>query len=349
MRLSFRFLRVVRAAGVLAVLTACEHKELCFNHAEHAPRSNVRVVATYEREWQFPYHNLTDWANDPDWAALCTTPYDALRPGLPDGLRVQVYNTDGTNSINNIPAQGGIANMSEGHHAILFFNNDTEYIVFGNMSDYAQASATTRTRSRSTYMGNSCIQNSRDENTVNPPDMLYGSYLSAYDAQRTVEPDELSVVMHPLVFTYVVRFRFTHGLEYVALARGALSGMAQSVWLNSGHTGSERATVLFDCTLEPGGPQAHVRSFGVPDFPNEHYITRGDNAYGLNLEVRLRNGKMKSFDFDVTDQVERQPQGGVIVVDGIEIDDEGTAGSGSGFDVDIDDWGEFEDIPFPLN
>lgn len=341
--------RIVTAAMLMPTLAACEHKELCFNHPDHAPRSNVRVMADYEREWEFPYHGNTDWANHPAWESTFGMPYDALRPPLPDGLRVQVYNTDGTNAIANIPTEGGIVPMSEGHHAILFYNNDTEYIVFSDIHDYARAQATTRTRTRSTYMGNSYITNSRDESTVNPPDMLYGSYLARYDARSTVEPDVLQVAMHPLVYTYLVRFEFARGLEYVALARGALAGMARSVWLNSGHTGSDKATVLFDCTVEPFGPQAVVRSFGVPDFPNDHYITRGNNAYGLNLEVRLKNGKLKSFDFDITDQVERQPQGGVITVGGIEIsDEEGKPDGGGGFDVDINDWGEYQDIPFPL-
>lgn len=68
----------------------------------------------------------------------------------------------------------------------------------------------------------------------------------------------------------------------------------------------------------------------------------------MNLEVRLKNGNLKSFDFDVTDQVAAQPQGGVIVVSGIEIPDEEGMEGGSGFDVDVDGWGEFEDIELPF-
>lgn len=64
--------------------------------------------------------------------------------------------------------------------------------------------------------------------------MLYGNYMENYTAERKIEADELPVTMHPLVFTYLVRYEFSHGLEYVALARGALAGMAGAVWLNSG-------------------------------------------------------------------------------------------------------------------
>ena len=58
------------------------------------------------------------------------------------------------------------------------------------------------------------------------------------------------------------------------------------------------------------------------------------------------NGKILNYFFDITDQVADQPHGGVISVDGIKIsDDEGGGSQGSGFDVDVDGWGEFKDVP----
>jgi hypothetical protein len=68
----------------------------------------------------------------------------------------------------------------------------------------------------------------------------------------------------------------------------------------------------------------------------------------LNLYVKLRNGKDSTFEWDVTDQVKAQPHGGVIIVKDIVIPEaQGMSGSG-GFDVDVDDWGEYEDVPLPL-
>ena len=273
--------------------------------------------------------------------------YEARRPGTPECLGVQIYIEDRAYSVVNVAPEGDIVQMSPGEHSLLLYNNDTEYIVFDDMQSYSRARATTRTRSRSSYMGNSYMEDN-DENTVNAPDMLYGNYMESYTAERKTETDLLPVTMHPLVFTYLVRYEFSHGLEYVALARGALSGMAEAVWLNSGRTSEESATVLYDCTLQDFGAQASVRSFGIPDYPNEHYTTRAGGQYGLNLEVRLKNGDIKTFDFDVTEQVAAQPQGGVIVVSGIEISDEEGQKGGSGFEVDVNDWGEYEDVELPL-
>jgi len=79
-----------------------------------------------------------------------------------------------------------------------------------------------------------------------------------------------------------------------------------------------------------------VKSFGIPDYPGDHYgdgTRTTERSYHLNLEVRLHNGAMKTFEFDVTDQVKAQPRGGVIIVsDGLVItDEEGAAGSRRGF------------------
>lgn len=333
--------------GMLMLFSSCEHKDLCFDHDAHALKSEVRIETQYKKEWQYTYGNATDWKDFPLWQESFGMAYDDLRPGMPDGLRVQVYNADGSDDIINTVPEGGLVYMRPGKHSLLFYNNDTEYIVFDEMHSFAEAKATTRTRSRSSYMGNSYMDK-ENEKTVNQPDMLYGSYLESYLAKPSVVTDVISVTMHPLVFTYLIRYEFSHGVKYVSLARGALAGMAQAVWLGSGRTSDEAATILFDCTVEDFGTQALVRSFGIPDFPNEHYGTRRDCKYGLNLEIRLNNGKIRSFDFDVTDQVTAQPQGGVIVVSGIEITDEEGEEGGSGFDVDVEDWGDYEDIELPL-
>lgn len=328
---------------ILLPLFASCRKDLCFNHDEHSYTVKVDAVTSWEQEWERAYDHV--WTDE--WDDSWQLAYDDLRPEKADGVCVVVY-ADGGGALSetNLPSDGGrILSLSEGTHDLLFYNNDTEYIVFNNTSQAASVTATTRTLTRSSFAALHA-----EERTVNQPDMLYGCFEDNHVAERTLEPVQLPVTLHPLVYTYLVRYEFSHGQQYVALARGALAGMAESVYLNDGHTGNEAATVMFDCSLTDYGVEARVHSFGVPNYPGDHY-TRADGSsaqYHLNLEVRLTNGNYKTFEFDITRQVEGQPRGGVIIVTGIEVTDEEGAGSNGAFVPDVDGWGDYIDIPLPV-
>lgn len=327
---------------LLLVLASCNHQELCYDHPPHANRYHINVIADYRLDWEEPYG---DWNWKNNWPEHYL-PYEGFRPVKPAGLRVVNTGVDGKSDIHNLSPDGGIITLYDGANDLLFYNNDTEYILFSRQDNGATTRATTRSRTRSTYFGSKYAN--EGEETVNAPDMLYGNYIEDYIPEKLVKPADVEVTLHPLVFTYKIRYEFESGLEYVSLVRGAITGMARSVLMNTGYTSSEPATILYDCEKTDFGARAIVRSFGVPDFPNDHYGTRSTNKHALNLEVMLRNGNMLSFDFDITEQLKTQPHGGVIVVKGIVIKEEdGMAGSG-GFDVDVKDWGEYEDIEIPL-
>lgn len=331
--------------SALALLTSCVHKELCYHHRDHAHKYHVEIIADYRYDWE-------EWYGGPKWEENWPEgymPYDDLRPGKPGGLRVVNYNLADSYNLHNIGADGGVVNLYEGPNNILLYNNDTEYIIFSRHKEGSKATtrATTRTRTRASYIGSKYTN--PGEETMTPPDMLYANYISEYNPVKVVDPTPLEVTLQPLVYTYKVRYEFEKGLEYAAITRGALSGMARSVTMDTGETSVEAATLMYDCEITEYGARALVTTFGIPDFPNANYPTKTeDRKHGLNLEVLMRNGKTINFDFDVTDQVLAQPHGGVIVVSGIVIEDDlGTSGSG-GFDVEVNDWGEYEDIVLPL-
>lgn len=340
-------MKKIIAAALLALpfLSACDHKELCWDHWDHAARHQVNFQADWHLLWEYT-HEGVNWQSE--WHNYdFSREYDELRPERGSGIRSQVYTDGHDNDLSNLPAEGGIVYMTPGEHQVLFYNNDTEYVVFNDISLLANASATTRTRTRATYIGNSKSPMLRAEETVNPPDPLFAHYIESYTPEKaSVAPIE-NITLKPLVFRYLIRYHFKSGAEYVALARGALAGMAGSVFLTDGHTGTEPVTILFDAETEMWGVEAVVNTFGVPNFPNPDY-TRAE-FYGLNLEVRLRNGYILNFDFDITDQINLQPRGGVIDVYDIEIPEDVANEEDKGaFGVAVDNWGEYQDIPFDL-
>lgn len=335
------YLRSIIAAALLAsTLTSCR-KDLCYNHFRTA---EVKLGWEYEWERDYGMKHPSTW--DDQYHGFG---YDALRPSQPEGVTLLSYGDDDKTPVTVfMPATGSNVNLGEGgKHSLLFFNNDTEYIIISDIASLPTARATSTSRSRSTLT--KIKEMHPDERTINPPDVLYASFNEDFPEIGIHESAPLPVKMQPLVYTYVVHYEFEHGVEHVALARGAFAGMAESVYLRDGVTSDQSATILYDCELTSYGAVAKVRSFGVPGFPDEYYgrTERSPRIYTLNLEVRLTNGKIKEFTFDVTDQLAKQPRGGVISVTGIRVEDRENL-SDSGFDVTVDDWGEHEDIDLPV-
>lgn len=330
------------------LLTGCR-KELCYIHDQHTLRVEYDLSFSYDLEWEYNRENHVDWEQVWDNVAMGMN-YEALRPTPPEGVRMHIYDEkDHTEDVRNLPRQGANVYFNdEGHYSVLFHNNDTEYIVYQGMNSFATAYATTRGLSRGTYFGNSLMGSKQGEEvTVSPPDMLFGAYMDSVYVEKSTQTGTMQVTLRPLVFTYLVRYEVEEGLENAVLVRGALAGMARGVNLGNGRTSKETATVLYDATKTDFGAQALVKTFGVPDYPNPDY-SRHPRSYGLNLEVMVGDGSIQQFEFDVTDQVEKQPHGGVIVVKGIKIEPPKQNEGGGGFDVGVNGWGDVIDVILPL-
>lgn len=324
-------------------LHGCTQKDLCFDHDTHAPKCEIEVGAEWMLDWQYTYTGGIDWQSTWDRYDF-GVPYNDLRPSRPTGIKVMTYTEGADPALSVVGPEGGTFFSTPGRHELLFYNNNTEYITFNDLDYSATATASTRGRSRASYRGSPFLSGSGPENTVNAPDPLFGAYIPDYTAEMAVSAAKVNVVMRPLVFTYLVRYHFEYGLEYVVLARGAMAGMAASVFLTDGHTGPEIATILHECDITQAGVEARVRSFGIPGYPNPFY-SRSTGRFGINLEVRLRNGKIMNFNWDITDQIATQPRGGVIEVYGAKVSDEDAKEDTGAFDLTIDGWGEWEDIP----
>lgn len=335
-----RYINPLMGVLLVMMLAGCR-KDLCYNHDEHAMTVKFNAVASWICEWEDC--GVHDWSQE--WNSSWSRQYDEFRPEPAEGIRAVVYSGDKVQE-SNIDSEGGRVQMPEGTNTILFYNNDTEYIVFDQGSSSATATATTRTRTRSGFMAMH-----EGERTITPPDMLYSEYIEEHYAEKTLEPVDVLVNMYPLTYSYLVRYRFKSGLQYVLRAQGALAGMAEKVYLHDGHTDAAAATILFDCKVDEIGCTAVIQSFGVPDFSvSDGYLTdQTDKRYTLNLKVQLNNGKEIDYEFDVTEEMKEQPRGGILHVTDIVVNDEdGQQGSG-GFNPDVGDWGDVIDVPLPIN
>lgn len=234
--------------------------------------------------------------------------------------------------------------FGEGYNHLLIYNNDTEYIVFSDMDHYHTASVTTRQR-------NILMQPSQTQTAIYAqPDVIYTSTISQ-DAtpEYYCGTDTLHADLYPIVYKYLIQFQFSSGLQYAFRSRGYLSGMARSVNLSDRCTSSATATLPFSCTATSSGLQTIVCSFGAPSFQANDYTSCDRVPHTLQLEVLMKNGKSKTFKYDITEQIHKQPQGGVITIEGLTITKDEAKGDDAGFDVDVDDWEDFQVIYFPLS
>ena len=321
--------RIFALCGLLLVIVlgaSCEHKELCYDHEPHAERVEYKLELDFDCEWEYNIESNVDW--EQVWKPEYGISYDDIRPKEPEGVRIHIFNEDDqTETVRNLTKQNSTIRFSqEGHYDMLFYNNDTEYIVFEGLESFHTASATTRGFSRSRVM--------------NAPDMLFGAYVDSIFVEKSSQTETMTVTLKPLVYTYLVRYEFAERADEIISATGALDGVACRVNLSDGRTTPDVATIGYDCTTGNFGAQALVRSFGIPDYPNPNY-SRSDRKYTTYLEVRLKDGTSKQFKFDITDQMAKQPHGGVILIEDIQMNESG----GGAFDVGVEGWGQAVDVP----
>lgn len=326
---------------LMVSLTSCR-KELCYDHYP-----SIDVTLSWEQEWERDYGMSHPTAWDPEYYGF---KYSSLCPDIPESVTLIRYTPEGKTVENYLSNKGGKMEVDlKDSHSLLLYNSDTEFIMLSDIASATDARATTASRSRSSlsYM-KSQYPGLR---SITPPDALFSAYVEDIPYIDLHEVRHVPVKMQPLVYTYVIRYEFEAGLEYVALARGALAGMAESVYLKTGHTSDQSAIILFDCEMTSYGCEAHVKSFGVPGFPDKYYgqdkNREAPQTYMLNLEMKFNNGNTFEYNYDITDQLKNQPRGGVIVISGITVDKDKILHD-SGFEVDISGWDDHEEIDLPV-
>lgn len=301
---------------------------------------------TLNLEWQLDWEVNSDYNWADNWGDLGSdNDYDYYRPRKPDGVAVILYNEFKGNYVFgkelHISASGGSFSVEPSTRAILFINDDSDYVVLNNMG-----SPHTVTASTGNHENISFNDLHPGERSVKQPDILYGAFLEITEDQIINGDLPNNVVISPLAYGYVIKYQIDKNLEYVKEATGALAGMAESVNIMSGATSDSKATFVFECEKTNNGIGVQVMTFGVPS--SEGYKARANEDYSgqhdLRLLLKLRNGRTIKLEHDVTEQIANQPKGGVVTISGIEITDE-MVESNSGFQPDVDNWGENTEIP----
>ena len=173
------------------------------------------------------------------------------------------------------------------------------------------------------------------------PEPLFAAYSQAveinpnlsgfvYDDVRNVYVMKLNMALEPLTFIYLTQVILHNNKGRIVEADGSanLSGMAQSVVLNTGRAGDEAITVNYNVRMKKDCQKDHetvdivggrLMTFGMCN-TRANALSRAEDLddrqrHYMDVTLQFNNGMDSTFIFDVTQQVRNRYKGGVITVE----------------------------------
>lgn len=299
------------SAAILAVLTSCEHKELCY---DHTPSVAVNVIF--------------DWRNASDATPRSMSCY--LFPT--DGGKVLRYEFTDRN--------GGMIRVPAGRYDALCLNSDTETINYRNTDREKSFEVTTRTTALLSDLASLGVHSSEaprtggteNERVVLSPDMLWSDHVESIELKRTSAPQAVTLYPKVSVCKYTVEIRNAENLKYMSGISGSLSSLAGGLFAGKSETTEELVTIPFEITVsaDKSTLTGGLLTFGhCPSKQNRHRLI----VYAI-----LSDESKWYYTYDVTDQIHSAPdQRNVhIVLDGLPLPK--PIVNGGGFQPSVDEW-----------
>lgn len=312
-------------AGCLAVMllplfTACEHKDLCYDHPHSA---SVEVVF--------------DWTEAPD--------------AHPATMSLYLYPEDGSEPMRYefTKREGGTIVVPEGMYDALCVNSDkeTHRIVDKERMETFQVT-TGNTRSlRGTLATRSetapKARGAEEERNVMEPEALWSDHAERLDISPASGVRRIVLTPKPRVNTCSVEVRNVENLRHVSALSASLTGMAGGWLAGIDELTTEKVTIPFEVCANEDKTMltGNLSFFGhCPKEAGEHKLM----IYAL-----MSDGNTYYFEADVTGQLHdpaQDPTHIVIVIDKLPLPKPITGGGG--LQPTVKDWEEVH-ISLPMS
>ena len=314
-------------AGCLAVMllplfTACEHKDLCYDHPHSA---SVEVVF--------------DWTEAPD--------------AHPATMSLYLYPEDGSEPMRYefTKREGGTIVVPEGMYDALCVNSDkeTHRIVDKERMETFQVT-TGNTRSlRGTLATRSetapKARGAEEERNVMEPEALWSDHAEKLDISPASGVRRIVLTPKPRVNTCSVEVRNVENLRHVSALSASLTGMAGGWLAGIDELTTEKVTIPFEvCANEDKTPDPAKNGI-VEENGELYYYVNGVIQTGWHTI----DGNTYYFEADVTGQLHdpaQDPTHIVIVIDKLPLPKPITGGGG--LQPTVKDWEEVH-ISLPMS
>lgn len=321
--------------SAMLALVGCHHKELCLHHPHE-------VILKVE----------FDWRNSPDAnpQGMCAFFYPV------DGGSPRRFDFKGT--------KGGEIEITVGQYNVIFYNNDTEAILFGNTNKFEKHQAYTRDGGLFEPIYGSAAapgprsEGAKDERVVITPEMLWGGTSTEVeitdsgikytcipftdkDNPKTVENKEYVITLYPddLMCLYSYEIRNVNNIKHATQMCASITGMAAGLTFSNGELFKESVTHPLMARMDKanGTITGEFFTFG-------HHLANAD-PHKMLLYVWMDSGEKYYFgegdtNFDVTSQVHNaaNPKRVHLIIDGLDLPK--PIQNGNGFRPTVDDWKE---------
>lgn len=349
-------------AAVVCLLASCHHKELCYRHPHTA---NVRINVDWSEFESYEKPTGMTVKLYPDGGFLDEEARDEMRASgttaTSGGVVTHLTNTI-SHAVLSLPANS--------YHVLVFNQSTTEFgsFSFRDMEDKESAVVVMRYRSR-WY-----TSRAGDDDVATDPEWLgVGNFDDARVTQAMVDAEaDRSVTGAPAAETpviaevtprnviYTVNVRiYINNLYNLRSARASMTGMAEGYQLTRGRRLSTEVTHLIErwsLTQDADDPtKGHIdASFTCFGLPGDHAARADENLLTLNV-LLVDNKTVETFAFDVGDRFELDESDpnrmtySVVITDPVTLTDvEPEDGSGAGFDVTVEDWGDEIEQTIPM-
>lgn len=267
---------------VVSTFTSCTRKDLFLRIDQSEIRINIndiRLDMLWGIDWETQL--LYNWDDEI---------HGRLGYTEPEWIRATIYDLNSstftrTGSFNrNFTRAGGRVSLTAGQwYDMLFYNADTEYIIFGQEDLNSDYMATTRSASMNVYTRateEDAEQPSRYHSDYNQPDELFGSFID--NMQISEDPDlyehvidslgnvvsvfNIETVLQPYTFIYLLQVVIVNnqdekGARVLGGKGVTVTGLAQGVELFSRRTHSESVSV----TSEDIKPTQSFKNLELPN------------------------------------------------------------------------------------
>ena len=322
-----------------------------------------------------------------DWETRWTFSWNAdvlgeLGYEAPASFRMHAYAWGADNQIRseqvfNFMGTSGSVKAVAGTYDFLFYNNDSETLLFDTSFEGRDVYAYTRTISSGLQYSSPVKSSSQkaadtkaeaemksaDDPVVLQPDCLF----SLYTPEQTVSDNpadyeyidgryviRVGGTMKPANFIWLIQIRLLNNNGRVLGSAGgcALTGLAAGVDLQTGISSTASVSIPTDVrinrSVDPDLMGARLVSFGIPGcnaYDPQSVAAAPTGNHFLVLSIAYSDGGYKNIHVDVTDQVRALPTGGVITLE-LDVNDfppeEGHQGGSGGFNPLLNDWTTYE-------